>query len=187
MWDGTLAAKKALSCAFRCGQRFGAGHLIDVLLGTETPRVIQWGHRQLSTFGIGKELDKKQWQAVYRQLVAQGFLTVDHAGYGALQLTEASRGVLTGEQTIHLRKAQEKRRTRNASKSSSAATTLDGAAHDRWERLRTWRAGIAKEHGVPAYVVFHDATLAELARECPSTVDALSRISGVGMFTTNIV
>ncbi len=180
VWDGTLAAKKALSCAFRCGQRFGAGHLIDVLLGNETQRVIQWGHRELSTFGIGKEHEKKQWQAVYRQLVAQGLLTVDHAGYGALQLTEASRGVLTGGQTVHLRTAQEKRRTRSTSKSSSAATTLDGAAHERWERLRTWRAAIAKEHGVPAYVVFHDATLAELARECPSTVDALSRISGVG-------
>ena len=180
VWDGTVAAQKALSCAFRTGQRFGAGHLIDVLLGNETDRVLQWGHRELSTFGIGKELDKKQWQAVYRQLIAQGMLAVDHSGYGALKLTQASRAVLTGGQIVHLRHAQETRRARGASKGAGAATALDDAARERWERLRNWRAAIAKKHGVPAYVVFHDATLAELARECPSTTDALSRISGVG-------
>ena len=178
--DGTVAAQKALSCAFRCGQRFGAGHLIDVLLGNETDRVVQWGHRGLSTFGIGRELDKKQWQAVFRQLVAQGLLAVDHAGYGALKLTPASREVLTGGQTVHLRQAQETRRVRGPSKGAGAASVLDDAARERWERLRNWRADIAKEHGVPAYVVFHDATLAELARDCPATLDALSRISGVG-------
>ena len=180
VWDGTVAAQKALSCAFRSGQRFGAGHLIDVLLGNETDRMVQWGHRELSTFGIGKELDKKQWQAVYRQLVAQGVLAVDHAGFGALKLTAASRAVLTGGQTIHLRKAQEARRTRPAAKGGGVATALDDAARARWERLRNWRAGIAKEHGVPAYVVFHDATLAELARACPATTAALGKISGVG-------
>jgi ATP-dependent DNA helicase RecQ len=180
VWDGTVAAQKALSCAFRCGQRFGAGHLIDVLLGNETDRVVQWGHRELSTFGIGKELDKKQWQAVYRQLVAQGMLAVDHAGYGALKLTQASREVLSGGLTVHLRQAQPTRRVRGTSKGARVATALDEAARERWERLRNWRAAIAREHGVPAYVVFHDATLAELARECPATTDALGRISGVG-------
>ena len=182
VWDGTVAAQKALSCAFRCGQRFGAGHLIDVLLGNETDRMVQWGHRELSTFGIGKEFDKKQWQTVFRQLVAQGLLAVDHAGYGALKLTEASRAVLTGGQTLHMRKAQEARRERTARKGAKSAVSagLDDAARELWERLREWRAGIAKEHGVPAYVVFHDATLAELARERPVTEDALSRISGVG-------
>jgi ATP-dependent DNA helicase RecQ len=180
VWDGTVVAQKALSCAFRCGQRFGAGYLIDVLLGNETDRVVQWGHRELSTFGIGKELDKKQWQAVFRQLVAQGLLTVDHEGYGALKLTEGSRAVLTGGRTIQLRKAQEARRQRAEKKSSGAAAGLDGAARECWERLREWRAAIAREHGVPAYVVFHDATLAELARERPASEDALSRISGVG-------
>ena len=180
VWDGTVVAQKALSCAFRCGQRFGAGHLTDVLLGSETARVVQWGHRELSTFGIGKELDKKQWQAVFRQLVAQGLLTVDHAGYGALKLTETARAVLTGEQTINLRAAQEAHQIRGAKKRSGVANGLDDAAHHYWERLREWRASIAKEHGVPAYVVFHDATLAELARERPVSEDALSRISGVG-------
>ena len=181
VWDGTVVAQKALSCAFRCGQRFGAGHLIDVLLGSETDRVAQWGHRDISTFGIGKELDKRQWQAVFRQLVAQGLLAVDHAGYGALQLTPASRAVLTGGHTIHLRKAQDARRERAVKKGPAASPAgLDSAARERWERLREWRAAIAREHGVPAYVVFHDATLAELARERPATKDALSRISGVG-------
>jgi ATP-dependent DNA helicase RecQ len=181
VWDGTVVAQKALSCAFRCGQRFGAGHLIDVLLGNETDRVVQWGHRELSTFGIGTELDKKQWQAVFRQLVAQGVLAVDHAGYGALKLTEASRAVLTGGNTIHLRKAQEARREHAVRKSAGAsAAGLDGAARECWERLRVWRAAIAREHGVPAYVVFHDATLAELARERPATEIELGRISGVG-------
>jgi ATP-dependent DNA helicase RecQ len=180
VWDGTVVAQKALSCAFRCGQRFGAGHLIDVLLGSETERVVQWGHRELSTFGIGKELDKKQWQTVFRQLVAQGLLAVDHAGYGALKLTEASRAVLTGGQTIQLRKAQEVRRERGVKKTAGVALGLDAVARDCWERLREWRAAIAKEHGVPAYVVFHDATLSELARDRPATEDALSKISGVG-------
>jgi ATP-dependent DNA helicase RecQ len=180
VWDGTVVAQKALSCAFRCGQRFGAGHLIDVLLGSETDRVVQWGHRELSTFGIGKELDKKQWQTIFRQLVAQGLLAVDHAGYGALKLTEASRAVLTGGQTIQLRKAQEVRRARDVKKNSGVALELDVVARDCWERLREWRAAIAKDHGVPAYVVFHDATLSELARDRPATEDALSRISGVG-------
>jgi len=180
VWDGTVAARKALSCAFRCGQRFGAGHLIDVLLGNVTDRVVQWGHSAVSTFGIGKELDKKQWQAVYRQLVAQGVLAVDHAGYGALKLTALSRAVLTGGEPVHLRQLQEKRRVRSMAKGSGAAAQLDASAQERWERLRNWRAAIAKEHGVPAYVVFNDATLTELARVCPSTTDALSRISGVG-------
>ncbi len=182
VWDGTVAAQKALSCAFRSGQRFGAGHLIDVLLGNETDRVVQWGHRDLSTFGIGQELDKKQWQAVFRQLVAHGLLAVDPAGYGALKLAPASRAVLAGGQEISFRKVREGQRERTAKKGSGAAVAsgLDGAARELWERLRAWRAAIAREQGLPAYVVFHDATLAELARERPTSEAALSKISGVG-------
>ena len=182
VWDGTVAAQKALSCAFRSGQRFGAGHLIDVLLGNETARVLQWGHRKLSTFGIGAELDKKRWQAVFRQLVGQGLLAVDLDGYGALKLTDASRAVLTGKQTISLRQTREAPRERAVKKGSRglAASAFSGAERELWERLREWRAATAKEHGVPAYVVFHDATLAELVRERPATEAALSRISGVG-------
>ena len=184
VWDGTVAAQKALSCVYRTGQRFGAVHLVDVLLGKDTERVQQWGHQSLSTFGIGKELDEKVWRTVFRQLVAQGLLDVDHAGHGSLRLTEASRAVLTGEQTVHLRqtpagkpKAAAKR---PAAPGAGRGAELDPAADRLWQRLREWRAGVAKEHGVPTYVVFHDATLAELARSRPTTEAGLAQISGIG-------
>ncbi len=184
VWDGTVAARKALSCVYRTGQRFGAAHLIDVLLGKETERVLQWGHGTLSTFGIGRELEEKVWRTVFRQLIAQGLLAVDHASYGSLKLTEASRAVLTGAQTVHLRQAQAGKPKaivkRPAAQGVAARTGLDPAAAQLWERLRAWRAAIAKEHGVPAYVVFHDATLAELARARPQSEAALGQISGVG-------
>ena len=182
VWDGTVAAQKALSCVYRTGQRFGAVHLIDVLLGKETERVLQWGHRELSTFGIGTELDEKVWRTVFRQLVAQGLLAVDHAGHGSLLLTEASRAVLSGGESVHLRQAQAGKPKAAAKRPGAAvaAAGLDPAAERLWQRLREWRAAIAREHGVPAYVVFHDATLAELARVCPQTEAALGQISGVG-------
>jgi len=186
VWDGTVAAQKALSCVYRTGQRFGAVHLIDVLLGKETERVQQWGHRELSTFGIGRELDEKVWRAVFRQLVAQGLLEVDHAGHGSLKLAEASRAVLAGGQVVHLRQVQAGK-PKAAPKRASAQGLGPGAGHAAdpeaarlWQRLREWRAAIAKEHGVPAYVVFHDATLAELARARPRSEAELGRISGVG-------
>ena len=181
VWDGTVAAQKALSCVFRTGQRFGAAHLIDVLIGKETERVQQWGHGALSTFGIGKELDEKAWRAVFRQLIAQGLINVDHAGYGSLKLTEASRAVLKGEQKVYLRHAQTGKAKAAGKRALGPALALDAEAQVLWERLRAWRAGVAKEHGVPAYVVFHDATLAELARARPLTEAALGQISGVGV------
>ena len=184
VWDGTLAAQKALSCVYRTGQRFGAAHLIDVLLGKETERVHQWGHGNLSTFGIGRELDEKVWRTVFRQLIAQGLLAVDHASYGSLKLVEASRAVLSGGQVVHLRQAQASRPKAAARRSVAMGAVrgaeLDPAAERLWQRLREWRATIAKEHGVPAYVVFHDATLAELARTRPQSEAALAQISGVG-------
>jgi ATP-dependent DNA helicase RecQ len=180
VWDGTVAAQKALSCVYRTGQRFGAAHLIDVLLGKETERVQQWGHGELSTFGIGKELDEKVWRTVFRQLIAQGLLDVDHASYGSLKLAGASRAVLSGGQAVHLRQVQAGKPKAAAKRSAATAAGLDSAAERLWGRLREWRAGIAKEHGVPAYVVFHDATLAELARARPQSETALGQISGVG-------
>jgi len=184
VWDGTLAAQKALSCVYRTGQRFGAVHLVDVLLGKETERVLQWNHQELSTFGIGKELDEKAWRAVFRQLVAQGLLAVDHAGHGSLLLAGESRAVLAGAQTVQLRQLQSAKAKaapkRSTGFSIGTAAGLDGAAEAVWQRLRAWRAGVAKEHGVPAYVVFHDATLAELARLRPQSAAELGRISGVG-------
>ena len=153
-----------------------------MLLGKETERIQQWGHAALSTYGIGKELDEKVWRTVFRQLVAQGLLAVDHAGHGALKLTEASRAVLTGGETVELRQAQAGKPKTGSKRSTATATAagLDAEAERLWQRLRQWRAGIAREHGVPAYVVFHDATLAELARSRPLTEVALGQISGIG-------
>ncbi|SEP08137.1 ATP-dependent DNA helicase RecQ [Nitrosovibrio sp. Nv6] len=182
VWDGTVAAQKALSCAFRTGQRFGAGHLIDVLRGNDTGRVRQWGHDKVSTFGIGRDLDEKTWRAIFRQLAALGLLTADAEGHGSLCLTAASRAVLNGSQTIFLRLQRERKKTaaKNRSVREEKFVTLEPAAQALWTRLRAWRTEVAKRHGVPAYVVFHDATLMELVRLRPQTEDGLSQIPGIG-------
>ena len=180
-WDATLAAQQALSCVYRSGQRFGAGHLVDILLGKDTARMHQWGHQTLSTFGIGTALDAQTWRAVFRQLVAQDLLMVSHERHGALQLAGDSRAVLKGERQVTMRRASPAK-TRSASRSSAVTQErLDPAAQALWEKLRIWRATTAKEQGVPAYVIFHDTTLAALARERPRDEEALSRISGVGV------
>lgn len=183
VWDGTVAAQKALSCAFRTDQRFGAGHLIDVLRGNDTERVKQWGHDKVSTFGIGQELDEKAWRAVFRQLVALGLLAADAGGHGSLHLTPASRAVLNGSQTVRLRLQPERKKT--AAKMTTVRkdkfAVLDSTAYPLWARLRAWRTEIAKKHGVPAYVVFHDATLAELVRLRPQTRSELRQVPGIGV------
>lgn len=182
VWDGTVAAQKALSCAFRTGQRFGAGHLIDVLRGNDTERMRQWGHDKVSTFGIGKELDDKAWRAVFRQLAALGLLAADNEGHGSLRLTAVSRAVLNGSQTVSLRLQPE--RKKNIAKTKVVRedkfATLDPAARALWARLRAWRIDMAKKHGVPAYVVFYDATLAELVHLRPQTENELSQVPGMG-------
>jgi ATP-dependent DNA helicase RecQ len=182
VWDGTAAAQKALSCVFRTGQRFGAGHLIDVLRGNDTGRVRQWGHGKVSTFGIGKELDEKAWRAVFRQLAALGLLAADVEGHGSLRLTAASRGVLNGSQTVPLRLQPERKKTvaKTRAAREDRAVPLDPVAQALWARLRAWRTEVAKQHGVPAYVVFHDATLAELVRLRPQTESGLSQVPGIG-------
>jgi len=177
-----VAAQKVLSCVFRTGQRFGAGHLIDVLRGNDTARVRQWGHDKVSTFGIGKELDEKAWRAVFRQLAALGLLTADGEGHGSLRLTAASRAVLNGNQTICLRLQPERKKA--AAKITAVRedkfATLDPAARALWARLRAWRTEVAKKHGIPAYVVFHDATLTELVRLRPQTESELRQLPGIG-------
>lgn len=182
VWDGTVAAQKALSCAFRTGQRFGAGHLIDVLRGNDTVRMRQWGHDKVSTFGIGKELEEKTWRAVFRQLAALGLLTADSDGHGSLRLTTASRAVLNGSQTVFLRLQPERKKA--LAKATAARenkfATLDPMNRTLWEHLRAWRIEAAKKHGVPAYVVFHDATLSELVRLRPQTESELREVPGVG-------
>jgi ATP-dependent DNA helicase RecQ len=184
--DGTVIAQKLLSCAYRTGQRFGAMHLIDVLIGRLTERVKQFGHDRLSVFGIGRELNEKQWRAVIRQLVAMGHLHADSEAFGALKLTDSARGVLKGETEVLLREetAGRNRPSRTKSRrgdladapaghSESANTNLLGA-------LRAWRSELARKRGVPAYVVLHDATIDGIAAARPKTPDALRDIPGIG-------
>jgi ATP-dependent DNA helicase RecQ len=182
-WDATQAAQMALSCVYRTGQRFGVAHQVDVLLGKVTPKVEQFGHRSLSTFGIGAELTQSQWNSVYRQLVSAGFLSVDIEGYGGLQLAEAARPVLRGEQAVWLRRDAEpaRRRSTKAERGSRLREAFAGANDDPlWQALKTRRMELAREQGVPPYVIFHDSTLLELLEHRPATLDQMSRIAGIG-------
>ncbi|HKU41073.1 MAG TPA: DNA helicase RecQ [Polyangiales bacterium] len=186
-WDGTVAAAKALSCIYRflqrgSQQRFGAGHLIDVLRGKESEKVLDYRHHTLSTFGIGADLSEAEWRAVIRQLLALGHLHAD-AEFNTLGPTASSRAVMHGQVPIVLRKPSEKRRGRSKAtpgKPKGAPLPLDERGMARFAALKNWRAEVAKQHNLPAYIVFHDATLAEMARAAPATLSALSAISGVG-------
>ncbi|MCH9638564.1 MAG: DNA helicase RecQ [Betaproteobacteria bacterium] len=180
VWDATEVVQKALSCAYRTEQQFGAGHLIDVLRGNVTERVKEWGHDRVSTFGIGQELPVKVWRAVFRQIVALGLLTTDSGGFGSLCLTEASRAVLKGQQTIYLRQQSVQKKT-SSRRDNEESVAFNSTEQDLWERLRAWRANMAKEHGVPAYVIFHDTTFRELVRLCPQSEDELRQVTGVGV------
>ena len=184
-WDATVAAQKALSCVYRTGQRFGAGHLIDVLRGADGERVEKLDHDKLSTFGIGAEFDDRQWSAIFRQLVAAGLLVPDDEGYGTLRLVDASRAVLRGETEVRMRHVADKveRKARQkTSRGERAKQSLDIAPHESalWESLRNTRARLAKEQGVPAYRIFADATLLQMLREQPQSLGELATISGVG-------
>ena len=198
-WDATEAARKALSCIYRCHQHsgfgFGAGHLIDVLRGQSTDKTRQRGHESLSTFGIGRELSEQQWRGVIRQLIALGHV-VSEGEYNTLALGDSARAVLKGEVPIELREPREptprsRSRSRSGSGSGSgggsarpkvpqAAATLDAAGQARFAALKAWRSDVAREHNLPAYIVFNDATLAQMAAEAPASLDALAGISGVG-------
>jgi ATP-dependent DNA helicase RecQ len=183
-WDATVAAQKALSCVYRTGQRFGVGHLVDVLLGKTTDKVQQHRHEQLPTFGVGADLDDRRWRSVFRQLVAQGLLEVDIDGYGGLRLAQAARPVLRGELEVHLRVDPERSRGKakrsGGKRAAPAAEGLDAEAGVRFELLRAWRAAVAREQNVPPYVVFHDSTLRALAQAAPGSVAELAGISGIG-------
>jgi ATP-dependent DNA helicase RecQ len=184
-WDASVVAQKALSCVYRTGQRFGVGHLTQVLRGEADERVRSLGHDTLSTFGIGADLDKRQWRGVFRQLVAAGLLATDEEGYGTLRLASASRDVLRGATPVLLRRERDRAERRSARKKERTArtrTSLDIAPHEAalWDSLRDLRGRIAREQGVPAYVIFHDATLLAMLRERPRSLDALAAINGVG-------
>jgi len=177
-WDATEAAQKALSCIYRTGQRFGAVHLIDVLRGRATERVAQWGHDRLPVFGVGADLDEAAWRNVFRQLVALGYAEPDHAAYGALQLTEASRAVLKGERRVAMRELQPRKAAKKSRSAASAA--ISAADSGLLEQLKAWRLEEARTQAVPAYVILHDRTLAEIASTRPQDMTALSMIGGIG-------
>jgi ATP-dependent DNA helicase RecQ len=177
--DGTLAAQKLLSCIYRCGQRFGALHVIAVLRGENSDKVLQWGHEKLSVFGVGTELSDLQWRAVIRQCIALGLVAIEHDAYGALCLTDESRPVLKGETQVTLR-AYRKPGKGKTEKRPRSRVTLDPSIEPLFERLRTWRSDTAREHGVPAYVIFHDATLLAIARERPQSLETLGDVQGIG-------
>jgi ATP-dependent DNA helicase RecQ len=186
-WDGTTSAQKLLSTAYRSGQRFGAGHLLDILHGKRTPKVTRMGHDKLTTFGIGREHDGRTWRSVTRQLLAAGLLTTDEAGHGALQLTRKRAAVLKGAEAVRFRLdprmkevvATLETKPRKSTASIEAAPLVQGEQQF-FEHLRAVRATFAKAQSLPAYIIFHDTTLWQMVRERPSTLSAFSRLQGVG-------
>ncbi len=176
-WDGTTAARKALSCVYRSGQRFGARHLIDILLGKENEKVKKFNHQRLSTFGIGEELDMQQWRSVFRQLIARRFLTVDMKGYGSLRLTDQSKPLLQGEAQVFLR--EDDRIKKPPRKQRMTTEQVDDT--ELLEKLKARRKQIAVEQGLPPYVIFHDSTLAEMVQQLPGNPEQLLQVSGVGL------
>ncbi len=178
-WDGKVAAQMAMSCVYRTGQRFGVRHLIDVLLGKLTPQIQRFRHETVSTFGIGQRFSERQWQSIYRQLIAANLLTIDLSGYGSIHLTEKSLPILKGEQTIALRKDPEitrKKSVKRGVKSDAGMLPQD----ELWQALKRKRLSLAQEQGVPPYVIFHDKTLLELHDRKPVTLREFADISGVG-------
>jgi ATP-dependent DNA helicase RecQ len=185
VFDGKIVAQKLLSCVYRTGERFGATHVVDVLIGRQTDKVTQFGHDKLSVFGVGRELHEKQWRAALRQLVAMGHLRADNEAYGALKLTESSREVLRGETEVRLREqaaSPRKRAAGSGSRRGEPATRPNGSKGDPvlQTALKAWRAEIARRRGVPAYVVLHDSTIDGIASTRPATLAELRGIAGIG-------
>ena len=180
-WDATEAAQKVLSCIYRTGQRFGVVHVMDVLQGKENEKVLQHGHQQLSTFGIGSDIHEAQWRSVIRQLVVRGLLRVDLEGYSALQLTDTCRPVLKGEQSLYLRKEDIKApSTKKSGTKASRKAQIRPEDQELWEELRECRKYLAEEYNVPPYVIFHDATLKEMIDVMPMSASEFLTIGGVG-------
>ncbi len=179
-WDGTLVAQQALSCIYRTGQRFGVGYLIDVLRGKVTERIIGFAHDKQSTFGIGKELDEQQWSSVFRQLVARSLVSVNFDHFGVLQLTDACRPILRGEQQLMLRKDIKPEKSRLRKKGASKSVNRGGSNSELWEALRAKRREIADAQDVPPYIIFNDATLTAMLEIKPTNRQQMALISGVG-------
>lgn len=177
-WDATVAAQKALSCVHRTGQRFGVNYLIDVLIGKDNDRINQFGHKNLSVYGIGKEYDANQWRNIFRQLISQNHLAVDFEGHGSLHLTEQCREVLRGEKTLLLRKESERAKTTRKGRKSYNTDKISNKIL--WEALRDCRKQLAEENNVPPFVIFHDATLVEILERQPVNREQFIAINGVG-------
>ena len=190
VWDATDAARKLLSCIYRVQQAsgisFGAGHIMDILRGKATEKMAQFGHDQLSTFGIGKELTELQWRAVLRQLITKNMVRVDAEAFNTLQLMPGARQVLKGEASVSLReqahadKPDRARRSTKTSVKGMAEAVLNAGALERLAKLKAWRAEIAREHNLPAFVIFHDSTLRAIAERAPLMLRDLDGITGIG-------
>jgi ATP-dependent DNA helicase RecQ len=190
IWDGTDAARKLLSTIYRVQQQsgisFGAGHVMDILRGKKTEKVAQFGHERISTFGIGAEFSESQLRGVLRQLIATGALAVDAQAFNTLKLTDGSRGVLKGETAVQLREsisapvASRGRARTGKSIAPAVSASLTEAGQARFAALKAWRGEVAREHNLPAYVIFHDATLAAIAALAPQSLDDLQGVSGIG-------
>lgn len=177
-WDATEPARQALSAIYRSGQRYGVGHLVDVLLGRENDKVRSLGHQHLSVFGVGKALSDSEWRSLFRQLVARGLADVDLDGFGGLRLSDSCRALLRGEVSLELRREVASKAVKPAG--SAASQLVRSEERETWEALRALRRKLAEEHGVPPYVIFPDATLLEMLRSQPGTLGDMARISGVG-------
>jgi ATP-dependent DNA helicase RecQ len=183
-WDGTDAAIKALAAIYRTGERFGTGHLIDVLTGNINEKTTRYGHADMPVFGAGKDIPSKAWQSVYRQLLAAGFVSVDHEAFGALKLQPEARAVFKREREVRFRKdrpttGKASRNTKSAG-STAVRTDMSERDHGLFQKLRALRASIAKDMNVPPYVIFPDTTLMALAKERPTSGDDLLGIPGIG-------
>ncbi len=181
-FDATEATQKLLSTIYRVGQRFGAVHVLEVLRGSDSEKVRQWRHHELSTFGIGADKSEAEWRAILRQTFALGLVEIDHDNYGSLRLPEAARAVLRGERQVAMRLYQKPVRQKRAPVRSSSYTEtgLSASQQQLFEKLRWWRMETARSHNLPAYVIFHDNTLREIARAAPATLNDLRQVSGVG-------
>ncbi|MDN7139238.1 DNA helicase RecQ [Pseudomonas sp. JQ170] len=181
-WDATEPARQALSAVYRTGQRYGVGHLVDVLLGRDNEKVRNFGHEKLAVYGVGKDRSEGEWRTLFRQLVARGLADIDLEGYGGLRLSDTCRPLLRGEVSLELRRDLKPQATSKGSSSggSPASQLVRGEEREQWEALRALRRKLAEEHGVPPYVIFPDSTLLEMLRSQPSSLSEMARVSGVG-------
>nr|WP_314489763.1 DNA helicase RecQ [uncultured Pseudomonas sp.] len=179
-WDATEPARQALSAVYRTGQRYGTGHLIDVLLGRENEKIRSMGHERLAVFGVGKARAEGEWRTLFRQLVARGLADIDIEGYGGLRLSDSCRPLLRGEVSLELRRELKPQTSVKSTSASPASQLVRGEEREQWEALRALRRKLAEEHGVPPYVIFPDSTLLEMLRSQPGTLSQMAAVSGVG-------